>query len=307
MPKAPKVQLPLYQDTIFSEDILEALQQDVRGFRIIAEILKDLTGINLEENEKNLFLMAGRLNKVLRKLGLSSYQEYIALLKSEKPEHINSLVTALTTNTTEFFREAEHFDLLKTVVQEILKRKGAMHELRIWCSASSTGQEAYSIAMALEEARILLPTFKLKILATDIDSEVLQKASKGIYTKKDVASVPALLRKKYFQLLPNGWSAKDGVEDKERKYQVSPLLQHSISFASFNLLSETYPFKFPFDIIFCRNVLIYFDRPTSAGIIAKFARALGKSSYLFLGHAETGTMRNEDLKLVGSALYQKKI
>ena len=292
------------QNSIFSESVMEDLQKDIRGFRAIAEILKDMIGINLEENEKNLFLMAGRLNKVLRKMEISTYQEYIVHLKSGEPEHLNSLVTAMTTNTTEFFREPQHFDLLKTVAREILLRKGANNELRIWCSASSTGQEAYTIAMALEEARSLLPAFKLKMLATDIDSVVLQKASQGLYTQGDVASVPAFIRQKYFQ--PVSDFSKDKEKSKEKMYQVSPQLQQSIRFASFNLLSETYRFQFPFDIIFCRNVLIYFDRPTSAGIISKFAGALGSNSYLFLGHAETGTMQNKDLKLAGSALYQKK-
>ena len=276
---------------------MEGLQQDVQGFHVIAEILKDQTGINLVENEKNLFLMAGRLNKVLRELEISCYLDYISLLKSGRPEYIEGLVNAMTTNTTEFFREPEHFEILKTVAREILNRKGPDKELRIWCSASSTGQEAYTIAMVLEEARSTLPQFDLKLLATDIDGKVLQKASDGIYSQNEVNSAPPLFRQKYFQVLSN---------EEAKMYQVRTDLRNSIRFAEFNLLTETYPFKFPFDIIFCRNVLIYFDRPTSEAIIAKFVRALAMDSYLFLGHAETGMMKNPSLKASAGAVYQRK-
>ena len=151
---------------------------------IIANLLKELTGIHLVENEKNLFLMAGRLNKVLRKLDITTYEDYIALLKTGKPEYVNGLVTAMTTNTTEFFRESEHFDLLKNVVKNILDRKGPNYELRVWCSASSTGQEPYTIAMVLDEVSSQLPKFTLKMLATDIDTDVLQRASNGIYNQR---------------------------------------------------------------------------------------------------------------------------
>lgn len=287
----------LFHNMVLSENVMETLQQDVNGFNESAEILKNLTGIHLIQNEKNLFLMAGRLNKVFRKLQITSYAEYIELLKSGKQEYITEFVSAMTTNTTEFFREADHFDLLKTVAKDILARKGPNNELRVWCSASSTGQEAYTIAMVLEEARSSLPPFKLKLLATDVDNDVLQRASNGVYTQREIDSVPSHYQKKYFHSQP---------DDQQMLYQIDADLRNSIRFAQFNLLTETYPFKFPFDIIFCRNVLIYFDRPTSAGIISKFAGALGKDSYLFLGHAETGTMQNANLKSAGPALYQRK-
>lgn len=289
---------PKFHNMILSENVMEVLQQDIDGFNEIADILKNLTGIHLIQNEKNLFLMAGRLNKVFRKLQITSYAEYIELLKSGQQEYITELVSAMTTNTTEFFREADHFDLLKSVVKEILSRKGSDNELRVWCSASSTGQEPYTIAMVLEEARSSLPPFKLKLLATDIDTDVLQKASNGIYSQREMESVPQLYRQKYFNSLSG---------DQQGLYQANAGLRNSIRFAQFNLLTEAYPFKFPFDIIFCRNVLIYFDRPTSSAIISKFAGALGKDSYLFLGHAETGTMQNPNLKSAGAALYQRKI
>lgn len=286
----------VYQNAVLPENVMEGLQQDVNGFKAVAEILKGLTGIHLAENEKNLFLMAGRLNKVFRKLEIYNYQEYIDLLKSGQQEYLNGLVSAMTTNTTEFFREDKHFDLLKTAIEEILTRKGPNCEIRVWCSASSTGQEPYTIAMVLEEVRSQLPPFNLKLLATDVDNEVLQKASNGIYTQREIDSVPSLYQKKYFS----------EILSEEQIYQVNSQLRDSIRFAQFNLMTEDYPFKFPFDIIFCRNVLIYFDRATTAGIINKFVGALGQDSYLFLGHAETGTMQNENLKSVGSALYRKK-
>lgn len=286
------------QNTVLADTVMEDLQKDVQGFKAIAEILKSQTGIQLVENEKNLFLMAGRLNKVLRKLEISEYKDYIALLKSGDPSYLGDLVSAMTTNTTQFFREDEHFELLKTVVKDVMTRKGADKDLRIWVSASSTGQEAYTIAMVLDEARTSLPQFNLKLLSTDIDPEVLRKASQGIYSQNEINSAPPHYRQKYFEALP---------KSDPKMYQISSRLRESVRFAQLNLLADAYPFKFPFDIIFCRNVLIYFDRPTSEVIISKFSKALSKDAYLFLGHSETGMMKNPTFKPAGGALYQRKI
>lgn len=293
MLKAKQGPSPFYE---FSESIMEELRQDVAGFRILAAALKKHAGIYLPENEKNFFLMAGRMNKVLRENGLTRYSEYIELLQSGDVKYLNELCSALTTHTTEFFREEKHFPILKALVTEIVSRKNFNGELRIWCAAASTGQEPYSIAMVLDEVRLSLRQFSLKILATDIDLQVLEKASEGIYSAAEMVNVSLPLRQKYFT----------SVYDQEMNgYQVNQRLRNLVDFAPFNLITKSFPFQFPFDIIFCRNVLIYFDFETRVAIINNFATALSPESYLFLGHAEAGVVKCPNLKTIDIAVYQR--
>ncbi len=275
---------------------MKSLQQDDQGFMTLSKILKDATGINLELNEKNLFLMAGRLNKVLRDNELKSYAELINLLNLGDVQHLKIFASALTTHTTEFFREDEHFLMLKELVIEAINQKNFKGELRIWCAAASTGQEAYTIAMCLEEIRMSLKPFDLKILATDIDEQVLEVASQGTYTVAEMASVPLNLKKKYF---------KKCSKNNNEVFQVNPRLRNSIHFAPFNLVSNQFPFEHHFDIIFCRNVLIYFDTETRTQIIRKFADALHPYGHLFLGHAEAGVVKANTLKSIHVAVYKR--
>ncbi|MBC7740972.1 MAG: protein-glutamate O-methyltransferase CheR [Bdellovibrionaceae bacterium] len=278
------------------EAFMQSLQQDEKGFCKLAAILKKNTGINLELNDKNLFLMAGRLNKVLREYRLSSYLEFIHLINSGDPQYASALANALTTHTTDFFREDEHFIILKKLVTDLTNHKNFNGEIRIWCAAASTGQEAYTIAMCIEEIRTSLRPFELKILATDIDHQVLDVASQGVYTHVEMAPVPAMLKQKYF---------KKCFQQKNEVFQVNARIRNAIHFAPFNLVSDDYLFQHAFDIVFCRNVLIYFDSETRTQIISKFAGILQPEGLLFLGHAEAGVVKASALKPIHVAIFKR--
>lgn len=281
----------------FTHKTIEDLQNDHSGFSALSDVLKKLSGINLPLNPKNCCLMACRLAPILRTKNLDSYQRYLQYILSAGDQARQEFVSALTTNTTHFFREPRHFDLLKLKLPELLKikEKNPNREIRIWCSASSTGQEAYTLAMTLLESIPNISNWNIKFLATDIDQDVLEKASNGIYNSNEVESIPPLYRQKYFQKVADGGDY----------YQVKPQLRRIIQFAPFNLLSEKYPFRYPFDIIFCRNVLIYFDLKSSQQVVNKLSAALSLSGYLFLGHSESGAMKSPLLSQIGPASYQK--
>ncbi len=275
-------------------DLFEKLQKDISGFNDLAQLLKKQTGINLVENDKNLSLMAGRLAGVLTNKGLRTYKEYIQRLQTiRSPADLEEFKSSLTTNTTEFFREPSHFDHLKTMIPEIQARKTKLGQgdIRIWCAASSRGQEPYTIGMTVLD--IVDPLFwDIKILGTDIDLEILDFAARGLYSDADVASLKQGYLQKYFNMTPKGYEAK------------AELKKH-IRFAPLNLLDD-YPFKFPFDIVFCRNVLIYFDSATTASVVDKLARSLGPEGVLYLGHCEAGVMRNPLLTTIGPSTFKKK-
>jgi chemotaxis protein methyltransferase CheR len=224
------------------------------------------------------------------------------MLSRGSSEHLTEFICALTTNTTHFFRESVHFDFLKNRLPELAeaKRKQHKHELRVWCSASSTGQEVYTLMMVIQsflnDANPAFKTWDLKFLATDIDPEVLERASSGTYQETELSGVPDPLKQQFFRAVRTG---------VQKAYQVQSEYRSKIRFAQFNLLTERYPFQFPFDIIFCRNVLIYFDRPTAEKVIEKLAGALAPGGLLFLGHSETGMMRSKVMKTLASGVYQK--
>lgn len=278
--------------------VLRAIKEDKEGFSLLSSLLKQLIGINLLLNDKNLALMAGRLNPLLRKHGIGTYAEYHGLLSGHNPALLQEFVTAMTTNTTEFFREFAHFSALRSLVPKILARKRGNRELRVWCAAASTGQEPYSIAITLREVMEEVGPFDLRMLGTDIDTEVLEKAAQGIYSESEMAGVSPLFRQKYFSKLTS---------EPGNQFEVRHELRNSIRFAQFNLIQETYPFKYPFDVVFCRNVLIYFDRATGESVVEKLVRSLSIESYLFLGHSETGVMRLRNVENVSNAVYQRKL
>jgi len=276
---------------------VEALQRDQAGFEHLATLLQEWAGIHLPLNSKNLSLMAGRLSRVLELHGARNYSEYAQMLSLRQAELGPEFISAMTTNTTQFFREDHHFKILQQkVVPELLKRNSSTREIRVWCSASSTGQEPYTLAIVLSEALKAYPLWKVKILATDIDHEVLEKAREGIYTEEESSSLPPLYRQKYFSLIPT---------EGAPFFQVKPSLRSLVVFRQFNLLSDSYSFTQPFDVVFCRNVLIYFDRKDCEYVVQSLTRSLSHMGHLFLGHAEAGTLRNADLVSVASAVGQK--
>lgn len=276
----------------------ESLRQlaDEEGFALLADLLKSLAGIHLPDNDKNRTLMASRLGMVLRSHGFQTYAEYHRYLTAgANGGAAQEFVSALTTNTTEFFRENKHFPVFAKALGELRERRMAegTREVRIWCGAASTGQEPYSILMTALEAYPDLMSWNLKFLATDIDLEVLSQAASGHYSEQEAKGVPPLYRQKFFRASPGSLCVRE-------EYRTM------IRFAQLNLLSNPYPFQHKFDFIFCRNVLIYFDKATTASVLQKMGRALSPGGVLFIGHSESGAMKLPDFAPIAHAAYQKK-
>jgi chemotaxis protein methyltransferase CheR len=244
--------------------------------------------------------MASRLTPVLKKHGCESYRQYLKLVESSNESYIREFISAMTTNTTHFFREDRHFEYLKAILPQIInkKRRQGSHEIRIWCAASSTGQEAYSILFTLLESFTEINRWSLRFLASDIDTNALEFASQGRYSLREITGLAPDLRKKYCLEEP-------GKDLGEPVFHVLPQLRKKIVFSEFNLLSPSYPFQFPFDIIFCRNVLIYFNRTTSKGVVDRLKQSLDIGGYLFVGHTESGFVDHRILKQVSSSVYKR--
>ncbi|TRY14567.1 CheR family methyltransferase [Shewanella hanedai] len=256
-------------------------------FEFIRNLAYDSTGIVLPERKKHM--VYSRLSRRLRQLNLKDFTQYCSYVANTSDERIN-FINALTTNLTAFFREEHHFKYLEQAIVPEWKN-GNKKRLRIWSSACSTGEEPYSIAMTLEK-HFSSPQWDLKILATDLDTNVLQTASTGRYSKESITNLPAHYAEKYM----NSTSASQHVE-------ICSNIKKMIHFKQLNLL-ENWPMSGPFDVIFCRNVLIYFDNETKQKIIAKFRKMLSPQGYLFIGHSETLMNISEEFKLIGQTIYR---
>lgn len=263
-------------------------------FEKFAERMYTLTGVDLPLTPKNHALIRNRIIKVLRRHSLKSYEQYWTLLEKGGPEITAEFISALTTNMTSFYREASHFDFLASVLPEIYQKNSS--DVRIWCAAASTGQEPYTLAMTACEALPEGVSFKVRILATDIDLQVLKKASAGVYEERELHGLPVNHRQKYFEnIKSNGdeyWRAKD-------------FLHKMLRFAPFNLMNQKYEFQYKFHVIFCRNVLIYFDEQTTKKVIDNLVSCLGPGGYLVLGHSESGNVKHPQLKALSRAVYQR--
>ncbi len=262
-----------------------------QDFRVIRELVHEETGINLSDTKRDM--VYGRLAKRIRAIGLRSFSEYIGHVRDPAAGEMPHLVNAITTNLTSFFREPHHFDFLRdTALPESVQANRALARLRIWSAGCSTGEEPYSIAITLHEflqghAR----GFDCRILATDLDTNVLQTGSIGVYDISRVESIPAIRKKKYF--LRRG----DQVRVKE-------VLRPYIQFRELNLL-KPWPMRGRFDVIFCRNVLIYFDQPTQQKLFERYAAQLRDGGYLIIGHSETMNPKNPRYDYLGKTIYRK--
>lgn len=253
-------------------------------------------GINLHEGKKTL--LQARLNKRLRLTGFPTYEDYYRhITQSENGSELVHFLDAISTNLTYFFREPQHFDLLHQSLLdpliEVKKRQGT-NRIRIWSAACSTGEEPYTLAMCVLPHLEDLKRWDFRILATDISTRVLQICAKGLYSKEKLQKVPANLRRTYFRQAGNGSS----------EYEVIPLLKQVVSVRYLNLQAP-FPFSGPFDYIFCRNVLIYFDKPTQEALINKMTQYLAPGACLFIGHSESLTGLKHSLTYVKPAVYRK--
>lgn len=263
----------------------------VEDFNVLRKMSNEYSGIQVPDERFDMFY--SRLSKRVRKLGLNNFKEYCAYLHSHHDEEFTEFINAITTNLTSFFREQHHFDYLKsTVVPELLQRNKATKEISIWSAGCSTGEEPYSIAMTLLEC--VPKDWNVKILATDLDTNVLHTASTGVYTEDRITDLPVEILKRWFL---KSKTAPGYVK-------VKPELQAIITFNQLNLMQE-WPMKTPFDIIFCRNVIIYFDRETKAALAKRYAKLLASKSWLFIGHSESLNQICNEFELVSTTTYRK--
>ena len=265
-------------------------------FESLRSLIYQRFGINLTDQKRSL--LVGRLQKLLRTNGFSTFEDYYAFLQRDgSGQALSDLINLISTNYTYFNREKDHFDFFyQTALPTVVKRLRQQNrkDLRIWCAGCSTGEEPYTLLMLMAEffgsdSR----NWDAGILATDISERVLEIARSGVYPEDRVSQVPEQLRRKYF------------VKRQDGQFAIRDDLRREATFRRFNLMNSQFPFKKPFQIIFCRNVMIYFDQPTRDALVRRFHQATEPGGYLFIGHSET-LGRNHDLyRYLIPAAYQK--
>ena len=259
-----------------------------QDFERVRKLIYDHAGISLSPVKRDM--VYSRLARRLRATGLTSFQEYLALLEKDNAAEWEAFTNALTTNLTSFFRENHHFPLL---AEHVAQFKGS-REISLWCSASSTGEEPYSMAMTMVD---LFGSYTppVKILATDLDTNVLAKAQEGVYPMERLEKLPSDAIKRFFL---KGTGTQAGMA------RVRPELRNMITFRQLNLLHTSWPIRGPFDAIFCRNVMIYFDKPTQHKILQQFVPLLRPDGQLFVGHSESLFHAADLFKLRGKTVYE---
>lgn len=276
--------------TIFEQQLSDL------DFDKIANFIYKQVGIKLPSVKKNM--VEGRLRKRLRANNIDCFNEYTKFVLGEKGQsEVIYLIDVLTTNKTNFFREINHFEYLTSTLLPHLTDKeiGINRPLRIWSAGCSSGEEPYTLAMVLHEWNRLNPAIDFTIFASDISISVLKKAKKAIYTEADITPVSLDYRKRYVLKSNND----------SQVVKMSSMLRNKITFKLLNLKDDVYDVPHKMDIIFCRNVMIYFDKVTQESIINKYAKNLVSKGFLFLGHSESINDLNVPLKTVASNIYQK--
>lgn len=262
-------------------------------FTRIAVFLKGKYGIDMTEKK---IIMNGRLENYVWTHGFGSFTEFMDALESDDSGELEKqLVNLLTTNHTYFMRESEHFDYMKqTVIPWIKELEQSSHDMRVWCGASSTGEEPYSLAILLREALGLEASiWDTTVLATDISEKALSKAIAGVYDAEQVEPLPDSWKRRFFH--------KDAATGN---WEVTQELKGSVVFRKFNLMNE-FPFRKPMHVIFMRNVMIYFDEPTKKELIHKIYDALVPGGYLFVGRTETVDRAGTDFEMIQPSIFRK--
>jgi len=260
-----------------------------RDFKDIANLVYNACGIVLGDHKREM--VYSRLARRIRALKLNDFKAYLAYLDTHKDQEFDAFINAITTNLTSFFREVHHFEFIKSeLIPNLIKANKDTKRVRIWSAGCSTGEEPYSLAMTLNNA--FPSNWDVKILATDLDSNVLEKGQKGVYTAANVNGLDATHLKRWFL------KSKDG-----EHYKVKDTLRERISFKRLNLLQD-WPMKGPFDLILCRNVVIYFDKETKDHLFKRYANILSDHGYLFLGHSESMGKEHSNYKNLGKTMYQ---
>lgn len=266
-----------------------------RNFDQLARFIYDYSGIKMPPTK--MTMLEGRLRRRLRATGISSFDDYCDyLFKHDGLEQEKVfLIDAVTTNKTDFFREPNHFNYLRDHALPKLAARD-LRRFRIWSSACSTGAEPYTIAMVLDDFTGDNPQRDYAILATDLSTDVLQTARRGIYSADMVAPVPPELRERYV-MTP--------LDAHRREVRIHPALRSKVGFARLNLMDPSYGVGDPMHIIFCRNVLIYFDKPTQHRVLSRLIDCLGPGGYLFIGHSETVSGFDLPIRQVANTVFEK--
>ncbi|WDE03032.1 protein-glutamate O-methyltransferase CheR [Thalassomonas viridans] len=273
-----------------------ALTLNSQEFDFICRYVHERTGIVLGEGKREMVYR--RFSRIIRDRGLASFSDYCRLLKANPEQEQTYFINAITTNLTSFFREQHHFDYLGQQELPALLAENGQKRLRIWSSACSTGEEPYSIAICLSEAmQGQLSRWDVKVLATDIDSNVLSKAQQGIYDRDKIADLPQEIKSKYFQ---------KGTGSQTDKIRVAGSLSELITFKQLNLLHQ-WPMKGVFDVIFCRNVIIYFDKDTQQDLFARYYEYLKPGGLLMLGHSESLGEFQKYFDNIGRTIFRKPL
>lgn len=264
-----------------------------KEFNQLSAFIKTNYGINLKPEKQTLVI--GRLQAVLVQNGFKNFSEYYDYVTTDKTGvALSTLLDKITTNHTFFMRESDHFDYFKDVALPFFTNKATDRDLRIWCAGCSSGEEPYTLAMIIDEyfgrEKIYWDT---KLLATDISSKVLDEAKKGIYSNSEMDTLPAKWRLNYSSKL-----------DKDNSIIIDKI-KNDIVYRKFNLMEGVFPFKKKFHIIFCRNVMIYFDENTKNTLVNKFYDLLEPGGYLFIGHSESLNRDETKFKYVQPAVYRK--
>jgi chemotaxis protein methyltransferase CheR len=262
-------------------------------FNRLRELVREHTGIALSDAKREL--VYGRLARRLRKLKLASFAEYCTLIEDRPAEEMQELTNAITTNLTSFFRENYHFEQLAAEVLPLVERsRAATRRVRLWSAGCSTGEEPYSLALVVREALAHLSGWDIKLLATDIDSKVIETAAEGVYGEERLRGVAAERVRRWF---PRAAGQPGYCE-------ASAELKTLITFRQLNLF-DPWPMKGPFDIIFCRNVVIYFDKDTQRALFDRMAEVQEPGGWLFVGHSENLFNVTSRYKLVGRTVYRR--
>ena len=245
-------------------------------------------------NQDKIALLANRIQKRLRMLGVSDPAHYLEIIESDvSGEELRLLVEAVSTNTTYFYREPQHFPVLAQVLRQLAGE--GKKEIKVWCAAASSGEEPYTLALTVLDA-LGAKSSQAKILASDINLKVLARADQGIYDESALRNVPPQLRSKYFRA--------EG-DPQEQRFRVTAELRSLVVFKKLNLVEFPYPLRGPIDVIFCRNVMIYFDTVTRQGLVNEFMRLLSPGGYLFLSLSESLLGIQHNLMRVSNSVFRK--
>lgn len=286
----PALASPLIED---ADDHL-----DMRDFQRIATLIGDEVGIKLPPAKR--LMVEGRLRRRLRHLKLETFAEYAAYLfrQGGLDRELPFLINAVTTNKTDFFREPEHFECMERVlVPALIAARERMPLLKVWSAASSTGAEAYTIAMVLADMMAARRDFRFAVLGTDISTDVIEAGRRAVYPAELVTPVPQAMQARYLM-----HSRRPGLR---REVRIVPELRRQVRFERLNLMDGTYPYDRDVDIIFLRNVLIYFDKADQAAVISRLIGHLRPGGYLLLGHSESMIGTSITMRQIAPAVFQK--